>query len=168
MELGEAGQVEEIEKRMGYGLGKLSIAGKLSFYPLAMTLARSFVKPRIALAGDAAHGLHWIAGQGLNHGLKDAAALTEVLTDAGRLGLDPGDVTILHRYERWRRFDSASSAMTAAALNRMFANDLLPLRMMRQAGLGVVNRLPALKGFLKQEAAGLTGELPKLLRGELA
>ncbi|HKJ62387.1 MAG TPA: FAD-dependent monooxygenase [Hyphomicrobiales bacterium] len=168
MALGEVQQIEEIEKRMGYDLGKLSIAGKLAFYPLAMTLARSFVKPRIALAGDAAHGLHWIAGQGLNHGLKDAAALTEVLTDAARLGLDPGDVSILQRYERWRRFDSASSAMTAAALNRMFANDIMPLRMMRQFGLGVVNRLPVLKGFLKQEAAGLTGELPKLLRGELA
>lgn len=168
MALGEEQQIEEIEKRIGYDLGKLSIAGKLFFYPLTMTLARSFVKPRIALAGDAAHGLHWIAGQGLNHGLKDVAALAEVLTDAGRLGLDPGDVTILQRYERWRRFDSASSAMASAALNRMFANDIMPLRMARQFGLGIVNRLPLLKGFLKQEAAGLTGELPKLLRGELA
>lgn len=168
MELGEAQQIEEIEKRMGFDLGKLSISAKLFFYPLTMTLARSFVKPRIALAGDAAHGLHWIAGQGLNHGLKDVAALTEVLTDAGRLGLDPGDVSILERYERWRRFDSASSAMASAALNRMFANDIMPLRMARQFGLGIVNRLPLLKSFLKQEAAGLTGELPKLLRGELA
>lgn len=168
MTLDEAQQIEALEKRMGYELGRLSIAGKLSFYPLAMTLARSFVKPRMALAGDAAHGLHWIAGQGLNHGLKDAAALTEVLIDAARLGLDPGDLSILQRYERWRRFDSASSAMTAAALNRLFANDFLPLRMARQFGLGIVNRLPSLKGVLNQEAAGLTGELPKLLRGKLA
>ncbi len=166
--LGEAGALAEIEKRMGGRLGALSIAGKLSGYPLTMTLARGFVKPRIALAGDAAHGLHWIAGQGLNHGLKDAAALTEVLVDAARLGLDPGDLTVLERYERWRRFDSASSAMTAAALNRLFANDNTPLRLIRQLGLGLVDRAPRLKSVFMREAAGLTGELPKLLRGELA
>jgi 2-octaprenyl-6-methoxyphenol hydroxylase len=168
MELGEAGALAEIERRMGGRLGALSLAGKLACYPLTMTLARGFVKPRIALAGDAAHGLHWIAGQGLNHGLKDAAALTEVLVDAARLGLEPGDLAILQRYERWRRFDSASSAMTAAALNRLFANDVMPLRMARQFGLGLVDRLPGLKRLFMDEAAGLTGELPKLLRGELA
>jgi 2-octaprenyl-6-methoxyphenol hydroxylase len=168
MTLGEADALSEIEKRMGGRLGALSLVGKLSCYPLTMTLARGFVKPRIALAGDAAHGLHWIAGQGLNHGLKDAAALTEVLVDAARLGLDPGDFTVLERYERWRRFDSASSAMTAAALNRLFANDATPLRMVRQLGLGLVDRMPGLKHFFMREAAGLTGELPKLLRGELA
>ena len=168
MALEEAGALAEIETRMGYQLGKLSLVGKLACYPLTMTLARGMVKPRIALAGDAAHGLHWIAGQGLNHGLKDAAALTEVLVDAARLGLDPGDLTVLQRYERWRRFDSASSAMTAAALNRLFANDVAPLRMLRQLGLGIVDRLPRLKSVFMREAAGLTGELPKLLRGELA
>jgi 2-octaprenyl-6-methoxyphenol hydroxylase len=168
MTLGEADALAEIEKRMGGRLGALSLVGKLSCYPLTMTLARGFVKPRIALAGDAAHGLHWIAGQGLNHGLKDAAALTEVLVDAARLGLDPGDLTVLERYERWRRFDSASSAMTAAALNRLFANDVTPLRMVRQLGLGLVDRMPGLKHVFMREAAGLTGELPKLLRGELA
>ena len=168
MALDEAGALAEIEKRMGYQLGKLSLFGKLACYPLTMTLARGMVKPRIALAGDAAHGLHWIAGQGLNHGLKDAAALTEVLVDAARLGLDPGDLTVLQRYERWRRFDSASLAMTAAALNRLFANDVAPLRMLRQLGLGIVDRIPRLKSVFMREAAGLTGELPKLLRGELA
>jgi 2-octaprenyl-6-methoxyphenol hydroxylase len=168
MTLDGAPALAEIEKRMGWRLGALSLIGKLSCYPLTMTLARGFVKPRIALAGDAAHGLHWIAGQGLNHGLKDAAALTEVLVDAARLGLDPGELTVLERYERWRRFDSASSAMSAAALNRLFANDIAPLRMARQFGLGLVDRLPGLKGALMREAAGLTGELPKLLRGELA
>ena len=165
---GEAEILAEIDKRIGGVLGRLSLAGKLSAFPLRMTLARGFVKPRIALAGDAAHGLHWIAGQGLNHGLKDAAALTEVLVDAARLGLDPGDLTVLERYERWRRFDSASSAMSAAALNRLFANDNAPLRMARQFGLGVVDRLPGVKRFFMREAAGLTGELPKLLKGELA
>jgi 2-octaprenyl-6-methoxyphenol hydroxylase len=168
MASGEAEMLAEIDKRIGGALGRISLAGKLSAYPLAMTLSRGFVKPRIALAGDAAHGLHWIAGQGLNHGLKDAAALTEVLVDAARLGLDPGDLTVLERYERWRRFDSASSAMSAAALNRLFANDNTPLRMARQFGLGVVDRLPGLKRFFMREAAGLTGELPKLLKGELA
>ncbi len=168
MAAGEAEQIAEIERRMGCDYGALSLPGPLSCYPLSMTLARGFVKPRIALAGDAAHALHWIAGQGLNHGLKDAAALTEVIVDAARLGLDPGSLTVLERYERWRRFDSATSAMTAAALNRLFANDIAPLRMARQFGLGVVDRLPMLKGFFMREAAGLTGELPKLLRGELA
>ena len=165
---GEAEMLAEIDKRIGGALGRISLAGKLSAFPLSMTLSRGFVKPRIALAGDAAHGLHWIAGQGLNHGLKDAAALTEVLVDAARLGLDPGDLTVLERYERWRRFDSASSAMSAAALNRLFANDNMLLRMARQFGLGVVDRLPGLKRFFMREAAGLTGELPKLLKGELA
>ena len=168
MASGEAEMLAEIDKRIGGALGRISLAGKLSAFPLSMTLSRGFVKPRIALAGDAAHGLHWLAGQGLNHGLKDVAALTEVLVDAARLGLDPGDLTVLERYERWRRFDSASSAMSAAALNRLFANDNAPLRMARQFGLGVVDRLPGLKRFFMQEAAGLTGELPKLLRGELA
>ena len=168
MALGEAEMLAEIDKRIGGALGQISLAGKLSAFPLSMTLARGFVKPRIALAGDAAHGLHWLAGQGLNHGLKDAAALTEVLVDAARLGLDPGDLTVLERYERWRRFDSASAAMSAAALNRLFANDNTPLRMARQFGLGVVDRLPGVKRFFMREAAGLTGELPKLLRGELA
>ena len=168
MASGEAEMLAEIDKRIGGALGRISLAGKLSAFPLSMTLSRGFVKPRIALAGDAAHGLHWIAGQGLNHGLKDAAALTEVLVDAARLGLDPGDLTVLERYERWRRFDSASSAMSAAVLNRLFANDNAPLRMARQFGLGVVDRLPGLKRFFMREAAGLTGELPKLLKGELA
>ena len=168
MALGETEMLAEIDKRIGGALGQISLAGKLSAFPLSMTLARGFVKPRIALAGDAAHGLHWIAGQGLNHGLKDAAALTEVLVDAARLGLDPGDLTVLERYERWRRFDSASAAMSAAALNRLFANDNAPLRMARQFGLGVVDRLPGVKRFFMREAAGLTGELPKLLKGELA
>ncbi len=168
MGLEEAEQLAEIEKRMGWRLGALSIVGRLSCYPLNMTLARGFVKPRIALAGDAAHGLHWIAGQGLNHGLKDAAALTEVLVDAGRIGLDPGDLAVLQRYERWRRFDSTTSAMTAATLNGLFANDFTPLRLVRQFGLGVVDRLPGLKNVFMREAAGLTGELPKLLRGEVA
>jgi len=164
--LSEEHALAEIDKRMGGRFGSLSLVGTLARYPLKMTLARDFVKPRFALAGDAAHGLHWIAGQGLNHGLKDAAALAEVLVDAARLGLDPGDLVTLQRYERWRRFDSTTAAMTAAALNRFFANDLRPLRMVRQFGLGLVDKLPLVKNAFRREAAGLTGEVPKLLRGQ--
>lgn len=165
--LDAAGLIKEIEQRFGRHLGALALLSKPAGYPLSMNLARSFVKPRLALAGDAAHGLHWIAGQGLNHGLKDVAALTEVLIEAARLGLDIGSLAVLERYERWRRFDSASSAFAAAALNRVFSNDILALRMLRELGLGLVDRLPPLKRFFVQEAAGLTGELPRLLKGEL-
>ncbi len=157
----------EIEKRMGGMFGRLSILGKLHCYPLTLTLARSFVKPRIVLIGDAAHGLHWIAGQGLNHGLKDVAALVEVLVDASRLGLDIGDQEVLSRYERWRRFDSTTSAAAMVAFNKLFSNNVAPLRMLRQFGLGMVDRVSPLKRFFVQEAAGVTGEVPKLMKGEL-
>ncbi len=166
--LDEAGMIAEIEKRAGGWLGAITLPGRLASFPLSMSLARAYVAPRVALAGDAAHALHWIAGQGLNHGLKDAAALTEVLVDAARLGLDIGAPTVLERYERWRRFDSASSAATGAALNLLFSNDSTPTRMLRQFGLGLVDRLPLLKSALSREAAGLTGTLPKLLQGRLA
>ena len=165
--LDEAAMIAEIEKRAGGWLGALTLPGKLTSYPLSMSLARAYIAPRVALAGDAAHALHWIAGQGLNHGLKDAAALTEVLVDAARLGLDIGALTVLERYERWRRFDSATSAATGAALNLLFSNESTPTRMIRQFGMGVVDRLPPLKAALMREAAGLTGTLPKLLQGRL-
>jgi 2-octaprenyl-6-methoxyphenol hydroxylase len=166
--LDDAGMIAEIERRAGGWLGALTLPARLASYPLSMSLARAYVAPRVALAGDAAHALHWIAGQGLNHGLKDAAALTEVLVDAARLGLDIGALTVLERYERWRRFDSATSAATGAALNLLFSNESTPTRMIRQFGLGLVDRLPPLKSVLMREAAGLTGTLPKLLQGRLA
>ena len=122
--------------------------------------------PRFALVGDAAHGVHPIAGQGLNLALRDVAALTEVVADAVRLGLDAGDAQALDRYERWRRFDSALSAATFDGLNRLFSNDSTLLRSAREVGLGVVDRMPALKRFFVGEAAGLTGDVPRLLRGE--
>jgi 2-octaprenyl-6-methoxyphenol hydroxylase len=167
MALDEAAMIAEIEKRAGLTLGQIALPEKLASFPLSMTLARAFAGPRVALAGDAAHALHWIAGQGLNHGLKDAAALAEVLIDAARLGLDIGALNVLQRYERWRRFDSATSAATGAALNLIFSNENMPARMIRQFGLGLVDRLPPLKSVLMREAAGLTGELPKLLQGRL-
>ncbi len=166
LSLSDAGIVEEITRRFGRGLGRITLLSGPAAYPMAMTLARAYVKPRFALAGDAAHGLHWIAGQGLNHGMKDVAALTEVIVEAMRLGLDIGGLESLKRYERWRRFDSTGSAMTAGIINGLFSNDLTPLRMLRGFGLGVVDRIGPLKAFFVQEAAGLTGELPRLLRGE--
>ncbi len=167
MALDEAGMIAEIEKRAGFVLGRLSLPAKLASYPLTATMARAFAVPRVTLAGDAAHALHWIAGQGLNHGLKDAAALAEVLIDAARLGLDIGELSILRRYERWRRFDATTAAAGGAALNLLFSNENAPARMVRQFGLGLVDRLPPLKRVLMQEAAGLTGRLPKLLQGRL-
>ncbi len=132
-----------------------------------MHLARRYVAHRFALVGDAAHGVHPIAGQGLNLAFRDIAALTEVVTDAVRIGLTPGDADALERYERWRRFDSSMSAATFDGLNRLFSNDGTLLRSIREAGLGLVDRIPALKRLFVSEAAGLSGDVPKLLRGEL-
>jgi 2-octaprenyl-6-methoxyphenol hydroxylase len=158
--------VAALSRRLGPELGALTLLSEPKAYPLTMTFAREFVRPRLALVGDAAHGLHWIAGQGLNHGLKDVAALAETLIDASRLGLDIGHLNVLKRYERWRRFDSATSAMSAVALNTLFSNDRVGLRMLRSSGLRAVDRLGWLKTFFMQEAAGLTGEIPKLLKGQ--
>ena len=121
---------------------------------------------RIALVGDAAHVIHPIAGQGLNMGLKDVAALAEVIVDAARLGLDPGSAAVLARYQRWRRFDTMAMGAATDGLNRLFSNRSDVLRLARDLGLGLVDRLPALKHLFIREAAGLVGEVPKLLRGE--
>jgi 2-octaprenyl-6-methoxyphenol hydroxylase len=129
-------------------------------------VARSFIAERLALIGDAAHVIHPIAGQGLNLGLRDVAALAEAVVDAARLGLDPGGPDVLDRYQRWRRFDTLSMGIATDGLNRLFSNRSDALRVARDIGLGLVERLPALKGFFIREAAGLTGEVPKLLRGE--
>ena len=156
----------ELALRFGHRLGDFEIVSPRASWPLAMHLARGMVAPRVALVSDAAHGVHPIAGQGLNLGLRDVAALTEVVTDAARLGLDIGALDVLQRYERWRRTDSAMSAATFDALNRLFSNDWSVLRTVRDAGLGLVDRMPQLKQFFVAEAAGLTGDVPKLLRGE--
>lgn len=156
----------EIDKRFGGRLGNLSLAGPRASWPLSMHLARSYVAPRLALVGDTAHGVHPLAGQGLNLALRDVAALTEVVVDAMRIGLDPGGSETLKRYERWRRFDGTVSALAFDQLNRLFSNDWTLLRAARGLGLGIVDRLPIVKQTFVTEAAGLAGDLPKLLRGE--
>ena len=156
----------ELEKRFGLKLGEIKVAGPRRAYPLGLSMARSFLGPRLALVGDAAHVIHPIAGQGLNLGLRDVAALAEAVADAARLGLDPGGPDVLERYQRWRRFDTAAMGVATDGLNRLFSNRSDALRLARDVGLGLVDRVPALKGLFIREAAGLTGDVPKLLRGE--
>jgi 2-octaprenyl-6-methoxyphenol hydroxylase len=166
MRLDDAGFHAELEKRFGLHLGDIAVAGPRRAFPLGFAVARSFVADRVALVGDAAHVIHPIAGQGLNMGLRDVAALAEAIVDAARLGLDPGGAPVLDRYQRWRRFDTAAMGLATDGLNRLFSNRSDVLRLMRDVGLGMVERLPAVKDFFIREAAGLTGEVPKLLRGE--
>ncbi|MBV2183498.1 MAG: ubiquinone biosynthesis hydroxylase [Rhizobium sp.] len=158
---------EELERRFGHKLGWVRATGDRRAFPLGLTLAREFVAPRLALAGDAAHGIHPISGQGLNLGFKDVAALAETVVEADRLGLDIGDLTVLERYQTWRRFDTFRMGVTTDVLNRMFSNDFTPLRVIRDVGLGVVDRLPGLKSYFIREAAGTgDGGRPKLLAGQ--
>ncbi|MEO9336275.1 ubiquinone biosynthesis hydroxylase [Mesorhizobium sp. SB112] len=156
----------ELEQRFGLKLGEIRVEGKPRAWPLGLTLARDFVKPRFALAGDAAHGIHPIAGQGLNLGFKDAAALAETIVEADRLGQDIGALDVLERYQEWRRFDTVRMGVTTDVLNRLFSNDFGPLRMARDIGLGLVDRMPRIKEFFITQASGLTGASPRLLRGE--
>ena len=164
--LDDDGYLAALRPRFGDFLGEITLAGARFTYPLNLTLAESFVRPRIALVGDAAHGVHPIAGQGLNLGFRDVGALAEVLILAARRGEDLGAVDVLERYERWRRFDSTTLALGMDSVNRLFSNDNPLLRAGRDLGLGIVNALPGLRrGFMRQ-AAGLQGELPKLLTGQ--
>ena len=148
-------------------LGDITSVGARRVHPLGFYVARSFIAERVALIGDAAHVIHPIAGQGLNMGLKDVAALAEVIVDAARLGLDPGATDVLERYQRWRRFDTMAMGLATDGLNRLFSNRSAALRLVRDVGLGMVDRVPGLKRLFIREAAGLVGEVPKLLRGEL-
>ncbi len=159
--------LDEVEHRFGRQLGRIALETKPQAYPLSFGVARSFVSERLALLGDAAHVIHPIAGQGLNLGLHDAAALAEILADAVRLGLDVGGAATLQRYERARRVDITMMGAVTDGLNRLFSNDVLPVRLARDLGLGLVDRMPALKRFFIREAAGLRGrDAPRLLRGE--
>lgn len=157
---------QELEMRFGLKLGEIRVDGPRRAWPLGLTLARDFVRPRFALAGDAAHGIHPIAGQGLNLGFKDAAALAETVVEADRLGEDIGALDVLQRYERWRRFDTVQMGITTDVLNRLFSNDIGPIRAIRDLGLGMVDRMPALKDFFIRQASTTQGSAPRLLQGE--
>ena len=156
----------ELQRRFGHRFGGLELDGPRQGYPLGLVLARDFVRPRLALLGDAAHAIHPIAGQGLNLGFRDVAALSETVIDAHRLGLDIGALDVLERYQTWRRFDTWQMGVTTDVLNRLFSNRNAVLRAARDIGLGLVDRMPGLKSRFIGEAAGFGGELPKLMRGE--
>ena len=156
----------ELEKRFGLHLGDLKVIGPRRAFPLGLFTARTFIGERLALIGDAAHIIHPIAGQGLNMGLRDVAALAEAIADAARLGLDCGGPDVLERYQRWRRFDTMTMGVATDGLNRLFSNHSDILRFARDIGLGLVERMPALKRVFIREAAGFTGDVPKLLKGE--
>ncbi len=155
-----------LQRRFGDHLGEAVVEGPVFTYPLSLQLAERFVGPRVALLGDAAHGVHPIAGQGLNLGLKGCAALAEVLVEASRLGEDIGAEAVLERYAAWRRFDTVTLAAGMDAFVRLFSNDFAPLRLARGAGMALVNRLGPARRFFMMEAGGGVGDLPRLLKGE--
>ncbi len=161
----DAGYLDALRPHLGDFLGQVGLAGARFAYPLSLSIAQRFSAPRVALIGDAAHRVHPIAGQGLNAGLKDVAALAEVLALAHRRGEDIGRIDVLERYQRWRRFDVATLAVATDGFNRLFSNDNAALRLARDIGLAAVNAWPALRRGLIREAAGLSGDLPKLLQG---
>lgn len=164
--LDDGAYLDVLRPRFGDFLGDISLAGKRFTYPLNLTLAKSFVGDRLALIGDAAHGMHPIAGQGLNAGLRDVGALAEVIADAARRGEDFASPLVLERYQQWRRFDTATLAAATDGFNKLFSNDNPILRAGRDIGLGIVNAMPGLRRSFIREAAGLTGDLPKLLKGQ--
>lgn len=164
--LDDAGYLQALRPRFGDFLGEIALAGKRWSYPLNLTVANSFIAERLALVGDAAHGMHPIAGQGLNAGLRDVGALAEVLIEAARRGEDPGAQQVLERYQQWRRFDTATLTLATDLFNRLFSNDNPLLRLGRDLGMGLVGAVPGLRRGFVREAAGLTGDLPRLLRGK--
>ena len=164
--LDETRFAQEIRARFGDYLGRCKPVGPRWSYPLSLLLARDYVRLRLALVGDAAHSIHPIAGQGLNLGLRDVAAAAEVVIDAHRLGLDIGSLTVLERYQQWRRFDNISLAFVTDGLNRLFSNDIAPLRFIRDLGLGLAGGIGPARRFFMRNAGGDVGELPRLLKGE--
>ncbi|MEQ1819000.1 MAG: UbiH/UbiF/VisC/COQ6 family ubiquinone biosynthesis hydroxylase [Terricaulis sp.] len=166
LKMNESDFLSELTKRFGTFLGELSLEGPRFGYPLSLQMAERMIDQRVALAGDSAHGIHPLAGQGLNLGLKDCAALAECIADGVALGLDPGDVSILERYQRWRRFDNVTMALGMEFFDKLFSNDIKPLRAARTLGLAAVNAVGPARRFFMKYAGGGAGNLPKLLRGE--
>ena len=158
--------VAQVNQRFSPKLGTVELAGPRGHFPLSLQLAHSFIAPRVALVGDAAHGVHPIAGQGMNIGLRDVAALVEIVLETNRLGLDIGALTVLERYQQWRRFDGVMSAFAMDGLNRLFRTDVSFVRELRGLGLRLVDRLPPLKDFFVKEAAGVNGDVPLLMQGK--
>ncbi|MHA6326268.1 UbiH/UbiF/VisC/COQ6 family ubiquinone biosynthesis hydroxylase [Roseivivax sp. CAU 1753] len=165
--LSDANYLRVLRPRFGDFLGEIALAGDRFTYPLNLTLAQGFTAPRLALVGDAAHGIHPIAGQGLNAGLRDVAALAHVLSAARHRGEAPGAADVLDRYARWRRFDTATLGLATDAFNRLFSNNSVVLRTLRDIGMMAVNAAPGLRRSVMREAAGLTGELPDLMARDL-
>ncbi len=155
-----------LRRRFGPFLGTVEVVGPTFVYPLSLQMAEKLVAPRIALLGDAAHGIHPIAGQGLNLGLKGSAALAQVLVDATRLGEDIGATAVLERYAAWRRFDNVAVALAGDLFTRLYSNDDPLVRLARGVGMSVVNRIAPARRFFMQEAGGAVGTLPRLFRGE--
>jgi Ubiquinone biosynthesis hydroxylase, UbiH/UbiF/VisC/COQ6 family len=166
MALTDADFQAEMRRRFGDGYGEAHVVGPRWSYPLSFLHAERYTDHRLALIGDAAHGIHPIAGQGLNLGLRDIAALTEALVDAKRLGLDLGQADVLERYARWRRTDTLVLSAVTDGLTRLFSNDIVPVRIVRDLGLGIVDRILPLKKFFMRHAMGDVGTLPRLLKGE--
>jgi 2-octaprenyl-6-methoxyphenol hydroxylase len=164
--LPEAAFAAELKARFGDFLGRIELAGPRWSYPVGLMLAERYVDRRLALVGEAAHVIHPIAGQGLNLGIRDVAALAELVIDTRRLGLDIGDDALLQRYQRWRRLDAVLLAAVTDGLNRLFSNTSPPLRLIRDLGLAAVDRLPPVKRFLMRDAMGVTGQLPRLVGGQ--
>ncbi|MDH5489670.1 MAG: UbiH/UbiF/VisC/COQ6 family ubiquinone biosynthesis hydroxylase, partial [Rhodospirillaceae bacterium] len=166
MNLDDEDFLEELQLRFGDFLGELKIIGPRFAYPLTLQFAQSYTAERLALVADAAHGMHPIAGQGLNMGLRDVAVMAEILSDAKKAGLDIGSAEVLEKYARWRRFDNTLMLAVTDALTHLFSNDIKPLKLARDIGLAAVNQMPPLKKLFMRHAMGTVGELPKLMRGE--
>ncbi|MBL4613334.1 MAG: UbiH/UbiF/VisC/COQ6 family ubiquinone biosynthesis hydroxylase [Magnetovibrio sp.] len=166
MELDDDDFKEELELRFGDFLGDIEVVGPRFAYPLTLQYADTIIAQRLALVADSAHGMHPIAGQGLNMGLRDVAALAEVLVNARGTGLDIGEMSVLQNYERWRRFDNAVMLGVTDALVKLFSNDIEPVKLARDLGMAAVNQLPDVKRFFMRHAMGTVGELPRLMRGE--
>lgn len=156
----------EMVKRFGLHLGEVTLCGERVAYPLGLQIAHEYMRPRAVLIGDAAHGIHPIAGQGLNMGLRDIAVLAEVMVEARSLGLDFATHTVLNKYQQWRRFDVLTHAAFADVINRLFSNDIAPVRFVRDLGLKLVDGMKPVKKFFNDEAAAKSGELPLYLRGK--